>query len=59
MDGKNREKKSDRTRQRLAAAAIAGDDGARLQGVTIRDICERPGYPSGRFTGISIRSRMC
>lgn len=43
MDGKNREKKSDRTRQRLAAAAIAAMTERGYQGVTIRDICERAG----------------
>lgn len=49
MDGKNREKKSDRTRQRLAAAAIAAMTERGYQGVTIRDICERAGVSIGSF----------
>ena len=49
MDGKNREKKSDRTRQRLAAAAIAAMTERGYQGVTIRDICERAGVSVGSF----------
>ena len=49
MDGKNREKKSDRTRQRLAAAAIAAMTERGYQGVTLRDICERAGVSIGSF----------
>ena len=49
MDEKNREKKSDRTRQRLTAAAIAAMTERGYQGVTIRDICERAGVSIGSF----------
>ncbi len=49
MDEKTQGKKSDRTRQRLSAAAIAAMTERGYQGVTIRDICERAGMSIGSF----------